>query len=139
MADIKTVVIYAAISVSVVLVISGITVRGWLKGRIEAAGSPTAFASQMALSGLERKIGGELGKLMAPSQREKLQATILKAQGMSRNFNQAQTIRLFEVLDSFDKHTKSENGHPSEEGILALVSGLESICSSNAPHLLGNS
>jgi hypothetical protein len=139
MADVKNVVIYAAISVTVVLVISGITVRSWLKGRIEAAGSPTAFASQLALSSLERKIGGELGKSLTPSQREKLQVTIRKTQGMSRNFNQAQTIRLFQVLDNFDKHTKNENGHPSEESILSLVSDLESLCSSNAPHLPGNS
>lgn len=127
MADIKRTVAYAALGVTIVLVAAGVSVRAWLKGQVEAAGSPTAFAAQTVLSSLDRKVHGELAGLLRPDHQERLQAGIRKAQGLSRRFSQPQTIRLFEILDGYEQRTKRDGGCPSEETILSLISDLDSL------------
>jgi hypothetical protein len=133
MADIKNVILYSAFGLTVVLVISGMTVRRWLKVRVEAAGSPMAFAAQTALSGLEHKVQGELSKTLTQNGKEHLQQAIQHVQAQSPRFDQTQTIRLFEIIGDSNKRTKNEHGKSSQESILLLVSNLEALCPDNVP------
>jgi hypothetical protein len=133
MTDVKNVILYSAVGLTVILVISGITIRRWLKVRVEAAGSPAAFAAQTALSGLEHKIQGELSKTLTQAEKEHLQQAIQHIRVQSPRFDQTQTIRLFEILGDFNTRTKNEHGKPSQESIFMFVSNLETLSPSKVP------
>ena len=128
MAKVKTIVLYATVGVASFLVITGLTIRNWLKTKSAEAGSPSALATQMALSSLERRIKGKVGEALAPEQREKIQQAILKLRGQSSLFDQGKTMVLFTAISEFEQRVQREHGQPSAESVNSLVTDLEALC-----------
>ena len=128
MADGKKVLLFTGIGLCCVLVISGIAARSWLKAKIVEAGSPSGFAAQTAMSGLEKKLKGNLGNALTQEQKQSLEQVILRIRNNSANFDMGQTVRLFETIKDFDRRTKQAGGNTSHESATLLLAKLESLC-----------
>ena len=129
MAKGKTIALYVTVGVASFFVITGLAIRNWLKMKVTEAGSPSAFASQMALSSLERRVSGRMGEALSPEQRDKIQQAILQLRGQSSRFDQGKTVALFTIISDFEQQVKREHGQPSPESVKLLVANLQTLCS----------
>lgn len=123
----KTVALYVGMGLGSFCVIAGWAVRDWLRAKAEEAGSPSAFATQMALSSLERRTTGKEGEALSSDQRERIQQAILRLRRQSSRFDQARTMALFTVLREYEERVKREHGRPSPESVQGLIVHLEEL------------
>ena len=128
MADGKKGLLFAGIGLGCVLVIGGIAVRSWLKAKIVESGSPSGFAVQTAMSGLDKKLSENFRNALTQDERQRLEQVILRIRNNSVDFDMSQTMRLFEIIKDFDRRTKQEGGNTSHQTATQLLANLESLC-----------
>lgn len=133
MAKGKTIALYVGMGLGSFCVVAGWAIRDWLRAKAEEAGSPSAFATQMALSSLERRMAGKEGEALSSDQRKRIQQAVLRLRKASPHFVQAKTMALFTAIRDYDERTKREQGHPSLESVQSLVVCLEGLVPPGEP------